>query len=80
MTESYGDAELMSLTSAAKELDEQLAQLQPTANASHIGSSERLRYAELRSKSETAWQQVMNRVLTLKSLTNDLRDPLPEDD
>jgi len=70
---------LIQLTTDANLIDEQLAELQPTANASHVGSKERQRYHELRSESEAAWQLVLDRVVALKSLTDDLRRPLPEE-
>ena len=79
MTEQYGDIQLMRLTPEAKMLDTRLAELQPIANASLVGSKERRRYSELRDRSKTAWQLVMDRVMDLMSLTNDLRQPLPED-
>lgn len=69
----------MKLTAEAKMVDEELAEHQLVANSSLVGSRERYRDAELRSKSEAAWQRVMDRVMALMSLTNDLREPLPDD-
>jgi hypothetical protein len=67
------DAELLRLTADAETIDDQLAELQPKANASHIGSAERRRYSELRDRSASAWRWVRERLRTLKSSANDRR-------
>ena len=80
MSENYTDGELIRLTAEATALDDQLARLQPEANGSLIGSTERQRYSELRGMSAAAWQLVLDRVMQLKGLTDDLRQPLPEEE
>jgi hypothetical protein len=80
MSEDHADAELIRLTARAKGIDEELASIQRDANASLIGSRERQQYSALRDQSEAAWQQVLDRVMTLKGLTDDLRELLPEEE
>jgi hypothetical protein len=66
------DPELIRLTADAKRIDDQLAELQPKANASRQGSAERRRYAELRDRSEAAWRWVRERLTMLKSSSPDI--------
>ena len=73
MDEVPGDPELLRLTADAKRIDDQLAELQPKANASRHGSVERRRYSELRDRSDAAWRWVRDRVMMLKSLAGKLR-------
>jgi hypothetical protein len=67
------DAELVRLTADAETIDDQLAELQPKANASHIGSAERQRYSLLRDRSAAVWRWVHERLRTMKSSANDRR-------
>jgi hypothetical protein len=71
--EAERDAELRRLTADAETIDDQLAELQPKANASRLGSAERRRYSALRDRSAAAWRWVHARVLTLKSLADNRR-------
>jgi hypothetical protein len=67
------DAELLRLTADAKTIDDQLSELQPKANASHIGSAERQRYSLLRDRSAAAWRWVHQRLIALKSSAGNRR-------
>ena len=67
MDDEQRDAELLRLTADAKTIDDQLTELQPKANASHIGSAERQRYSELRDRSAAARRWLHERMMTLKS-------------
>jgi hypothetical protein len=71
--EAHRDAELRRLIADAKTIDDQLAALQPKANASRIGSAERRRYSELRDRSAAAWRLVHDRAMTRKSSADNLR-------
>jgi hypothetical protein len=74
------DDELLRLRAEARTLDQRLADLQPVANGSILGSPERAEYATLQRESDAAWQSVLAYVIALKGLSDDLRRPLPEDE
>lgn len=80
VNEPYSDPELIRLMAEAKKLDQELADLSPTANASLVGSEERRRFRELGALSEEAWRRVGAHVTAMRSVTDDLRKPLPEDE
>jgi hypothetical protein len=67
------DAELLRLTADAETIDDQLAELQPKANASRIGSAERRRYSELRDRSAAVRRWIHERVMKLKSSSDNRR-------
>jgi len=82
MTEPFGngvppiDEQLAVRTQRAHAVDEQLEGLRRAAEASYVGSPERIRFAEAREESELAWAAVADRVAQLRGLTDDLRDDL----
>ena len=73
MDEAERDAELRRLTADAETIDDQLAELQPKANASRIGSADRRRYSELRDRSAAVRRWIHERVMRLKSSSDNRR-------
>jgi hypothetical protein len=74
------DQELARRLAEAKRLDALLEKSHRVAEASSIGSAERDQFKELQVASHRAWVEFMEYAQQLKSLTDDLRGPLADED